>query len=129
MRLVTESGLSNPELGDWFGASLASGDLNGDGIDDLAVGTPSESINWDPESGQVMVLKGVTGGSMLQPWSNMGQDSWGGVNQKGDWFGGSLSVVKAGIALHGRLAYSRCSWKISASQFDTRSCIRCQSAE
>ena len=32
------------EVGDWFGEELATGDFNGDGRDDLAVGVPKEDI-------------------------------------------------------------------------------------
>jgi hypothetical protein len=48
--------------GDRFGSALAAGDLNGDGFDDLAVGSPFESRGAMPEVGQVHVLYGSAAG-------------------------------------------------------------------
>jgi hypothetical protein len=45
-------------LGDGFGKSFATGDFNGDGIDDLAIGIPSDSDIDEPESGAVAILFG-----------------------------------------------------------------------
>jgi hypothetical protein len=41
-----------------FGSSLASGDFNGDGYDDLAIGTPGESVLFEPGAGAVFVALG-----------------------------------------------------------------------
>jgi len=46
------------EDGDKFGWSLAVGDFNGDDLDDLAIGTPTESIGTTPASGAVTVMFG-----------------------------------------------------------------------
>jgi len=46
--------LDADEDGDMFGASLALGDLNGDGVDDLAVGAPGE----DNDRGAVYLYRG-----------------------------------------------------------------------
>jgi hypothetical protein len=48
---------------DEFGASLASGDFNGDGEDDLAVGVPGQRVDGAKRAGGVHVLNG--GGSGL----------------------------------------------------------------
>lgn len=50
------------EAGDHFGASLASGDLNGDGYADLAVGVPDEKMNGDDFAGAVNVFYGSASG-------------------------------------------------------------------
>jgi hypothetical protein len=46
------------EAGDRFGQALASGDFDGDGIGDLAVGAPGEAPGPDPRSGFVFMFHG-----------------------------------------------------------------------
>jgi hypothetical protein len=41
-----------------FGWSIAAGDINGDGIDDVIVGTENARIGNDPQAGQVFVYQG-----------------------------------------------------------------------
>lgn len=48
----------SPETGDHFGQSIASGDFNGDGIGDLAVGVPDEDLGSGTDAGWVTVLFG-----------------------------------------------------------------------
>lgn len=45
-----------------FGASLSAGDINGDGIDDLAVGVPGKEIGYDDNAGGVDILYGTRSG-------------------------------------------------------------------
>ena len=86
--------LGDAEEGDHFGEELAAGDFNGDGRDDLAVGTPddSEAANL---SGSVNVLYGngpaglTTTGSDL--WTQ-GSPGIGGVAEVGDGFGAALAA-------------------------------------
>jgi hypothetical protein len=51
-----------PEDGDSFGSALATGDLNGDGRDDLAIGAEAESIGTVARAGAVTVLFGSADG-------------------------------------------------------------------
>jgi hypothetical protein len=49
--------------GDRFGAALASGDFNGDGFDDLAIGAPGEGIaTAGGQDGHVTVVQGTSSG-------------------------------------------------------------------
>jgi hypothetical protein len=50
------------EAGDAFGSSLAAGDINHDGKDDLAVGAPTEDVNSIVDGGAAFVLFGSAGG-------------------------------------------------------------------
>ncbi len=45
-----------------FGSSLAAGDFNGDNHDDLAIGSPSDTINAMEGAGAVNVIYGSSGG-------------------------------------------------------------------
>ena len=47
--------------GDRFGATLAAGDVTGDGIDDLAVGVPGKDILGVADAGVIRVIAGVSG--------------------------------------------------------------------
>lgn len=49
------------EAGDEFGAALAAGDFNGDGVDDLAIGVPGEDIGDVKNAGMVHILYGFDG--------------------------------------------------------------------
>ncbi len=51
-----------PEGGDQFGASLTTGDFDGDGFDDLAVGAPGEGVGRRPAAGAVTVFGGSASG-------------------------------------------------------------------
>ena len=49
-------------LGDQFGASLAAGDFDGDGYDDVAIGAPFDDIGGFADAGSVSVLYGSSDG-------------------------------------------------------------------
>ena len=85
----------SPEFGDEFGKTLAVGDFNHDGYDDLAMGAPGED-GTGPEqidSGQVIVSYGSTSGLLtdLAPW--LSEDGiFGSGSEAEDRFGSALAA-------------------------------------
>lgn len=57
-----------PESGDRFGASLATGDFDDDGFDDLVVGVPGQSTGRSRATGEVHLVRGSARG--LRPAGN-----------------------------------------------------------
>ncbi len=83
-----------PDDGDDFGASLAAGDFDRDGRDDLAIGAPGERVGAHNAAGVVHVLYGSPSGlrgAGDDLWSQAGPDVPGAVGT-GDKFGSSLVV-------------------------------------
>ena len=81
------------ESGDGFGAALATGDLNGDGDDDLAAGVPGESVGTTANAGGVNVLLGAGGGLSSTGNQFWTQNSAGVLDsaEAGDSFGAALA--------------------------------------
>lgn len=50
-----------PSPGELLGMALASGDVNGDGCDDLAVGAPGTTVDGHPNAGAALVVFGHDG--------------------------------------------------------------------
>ena len=78
------------ERDDTYGRALASGDFNGDGFDDLAVGVPGENGS----SGAVSVIYGSAAGLTAagnQRW-RQGDNGLEGRREDGDSFGFSLAA-------------------------------------
>ena len=82
------------ETGDRFGSSLAAGDFNGDGYDDLAVGVPLEDVEDQEDAGAVNVLFGSSIG--LQAGGNelliQGYFGLPDSPKEGDQFGRALTA-------------------------------------
>ena len=51
-----------PETGDEFGAAMASGDFNGDGFDDVIIGSPGDEISGSNGAGMVTIAYGSNSG-------------------------------------------------------------------
>lgn len=79
------------ESGDHFGTTLASGDFNGDGFDDLAIGHPYLKVAGFSSSGAVHVLSGSVGGLTLELDSIDQSRLLGGSPGSGDTFGLALA--------------------------------------
>jgi hypothetical protein len=81
----------NPEAGDNFGSSLATGDFNGDGVDDLAIGVSGE----DSGAGWVYVMHGqaLAGVTTAQDqFYSQGSEGIAGGPEDDDGFGSSLAA-------------------------------------
>ncbi|WBQ03161.1 peptidoglycan DD-metalloendopeptidase family protein [Kribbella sp. CA-293567] len=83
------------EGGDNFGSSLATGDFDGDGRDDLVVGSPGEAIADQAAAGNVNVIYGSTTG-LVAAGNQILNQSTAGV--PGNWEANDLfgSAVTAG---------------------------------
>ena len=84
------------ETGDGFGAALAAGDFDCDGISDLAIGVPNESVDGGTQTGAVHMLLGALGsglsGAGSQLW-HQGVAGVPGVSGNGDHFGAALAAA------------------------------------
>ncbi|SCE78186.1 FG-GAP repeat-containing protein [Micromonospora purpureochromogenes] len=81
---------------DRFGATLAAGDINGDGREDLAIGAYEEGIGTKTEAGAVTVLYGGLTGLTATGAQYLQQDQAGvpGAAERNDYFGFSLAIGK-----------------------------------
>jgi FG-GAP repeat len=82
------------EIDDDFGSSLTSGDFNGDGIDDLAIGVPGENN----DAGAVNVIYGSGAGlhALLSPSNQFWTQSTADVNDVSETFDGFGSSLTSG---------------------------------
>ncbi len=82
------------ENGDFFGATLTSGDFDGDGFDDLAIGVPFEKLDGVEAAGVAHVLYGSPAGLKIsgdQFW-HRGLGAVPGDLGENDRFGASLAA-------------------------------------
>ncbi len=86
-----------PGADEWFGYALATGDFNGDGRVDLAIGVPKETVNGLAEAGAVQILYGSAAGlsAAAGPGTQLlhqGSPAMLGALEAGDHFGVSLAA-------------------------------------
>jgi FG-GAP-like repeat/FG-GAP repeat len=106
------------EAGDHFGSETAYADFNGDGYDDIAVGTPGEDVGSDKDGGGLAILwgsaSGITGkGVGVADPAPSAHDYWGKNLAAGDFDGdgkadlavgssnATVYVLKGGISASG----------------------------
>jgi hypothetical protein len=82
------------EADDYFGFSVACGDLNADGFADIVVGSPYEALDTRVAAGMVTVIPGSASGPDTAHASSITQDTAGvyGSAEPGDAFGWALAV-------------------------------------
>ncbi len=82
------------EANDYYGATLAAGDFNGDGRDDLAIGVPGEAVGNLSDAGAVNLMYGYASGLGYLNDRIFYQDTAGveGVSEALDYFGATLAV-------------------------------------
>ncbi len=98
------------EFGDDFGAALAAGDFDGDGYDDLAIGTPDEAVasNTIELAGSVAVVYGSASGITTDRTRSFSQrgpikgraevgDRFGAVLAAGDFNGDGNDDLAVGV--------------------------------
>ncbi|GEM_PF-2921605 len=90
-----EDALAGVAFGDRFGSALATGDFNGDGKDDLAIGDYLEMVNGKTSAGAVNVLYGSDTGLIAANNQLWHQDVKGmqGAAQASGWYGHSLAAA------------------------------------
>ncbi len=90
---TAEAGGGFKVAGDLFGDRLASGDFDGDGFDDLAIGVPGEDVGAIVDAGAVNVLYGSGSGLTAAGDQLWHQDTSGvlGTAEEFDLFGRSLA--------------------------------------
>jgi hypothetical protein len=83
------------EESDKFGETLACGDFDGDGFDDLVIGVRAEDFgSFSPNAGMIEILPGFFGGLASDFAYSIDQDTSGidGASEEQDQFGYSLAV-------------------------------------
>ncbi|MFF3872637.1 FG-GAP repeat protein [Streptomyces sp. NPDC001978] len=90
---------SDPESGDAFGWEVSTGDINGDGYADIAIGAPGENLSTGSstsvtDAGAVTVLYGSASGVSGTGSQYFHQNTAGvpGANEKYDGFGGEVQL-------------------------------------
>ena len=87
------------EHDDRTGTSLATGDMDGNGCSDLAIGAPGESIGSRANAGRALVVMGSRGGPSSARSLSQAKNLPGG-SEPGDYLGGPGVWELLGLSLH-----------------------------
>ena len=79
------------EAGDYLGSALATGDFDGDGFADLAIGSPGENSGV-ADSGFVHLIFGSATGLNARPGGLRQGSGLGGADEAGDYLGSALAT-------------------------------------
>ncbi len=83
-----------PETSNHTGSALAAGDFDGDGTDDLAIGSPYEDVGTLAFAGAVNILHGMAGSGLIGPGTIFTQDSLPNLEAEADeLFGWALAAA------------------------------------
>lgn len=97
---------ASPEENDFFGSVLATGDFNGDGYADIAIGCPSKTVLSEYFAGSVTVFLGARTGlgiratvtqNLINGSANEARDSFGASLASGDFNGDGYDDLAIGI--------------------------------
>lgn len=83
------------EIADQFGKSLAAGDFDRDGYDDLAVGVPREDVGIIMNAGTVDIFYGSANGLVFRDSNDIWHQDRQGIensSEESDWFGEALTT-------------------------------------
>lgn len=81
---------TGPNQNDNFGSSMTTGDFNGDGVDDIAVGATGVQVNGANNAGAVYVFNGTLDLATISIFTQ-GSDGFSTDPETGDKFGSSLT--------------------------------------
>ncbi len=84
--------LTSPDSSGETGSATASGDFNGDGFADLAVGAPHTTVAGSPDAGEVLVWYGSASGLGSRVRIRQGLNGLPGTPEELDEFGASLAA-------------------------------------
>jgi hypothetical protein len=99
-----EAGLGGAQSGAFFGRTLAAGDFDGDGFDDLAIGAPLRDVDagggLQADAGEVVILRGTMTGLTTAGYQRRNDSHFGGAVQAGDSFGAALAAADFSADAH-----------------------------